>query len=143
MADAKPKSVLFVCNLNQIRSPMAEFLVKDIYGDQIYAQSGGIEEGDVDGFMQAVMKERGIDVTNHIPRSLQQLDDTFADLVITLSPAAHRETLDYMEGQAVEIEYWPTRNPSDTVGRREDILEAYRQTRDELEDKIRERFGKS
>ncbi len=47
-----PKSVLFVCNMNQIRSPMAEFLTKDIFGDKIYAQSAGIFAGDEDGFMQ-------------------------------------------------------------------------------------------
>lgn len=135
-----PKSVLFVCNMNQIRSPMAEFLVKDIYGSSIYAQSAGIYIGDKDGFMQAVMAERGIDVSAHEPESLEQLEDSFVDLVITLTTQANDATVDFFKGQPVEIEFWDTENPSIAVGKREIIIAAYRKTREQLEKRIRERF---
>lgn len=138
---AVPKSVLFVCNMNQIRSPMAEFLTKDIFGSRIYAQSAGLFKGDPDGFMQAVMQERGIDVSGHEPESLDDLDDHFVDLVITLAGQAHDGTVDFFKDEAVDVEYWDIENPSIAVGRRDDVLAAYRQTRDELERRIKERFA--
>ena len=135
-----PKSVLFVCNMNQIRSPMAEFLTKDIFGDKIYAQSAGIYAGDEDGFMQSIMEERNIDATSHEPETLEQLEDSFVDLVITLTTQAHEGTVDFFKNQPVEIEYWETENPSITLGNREAVLAAYRKTRQQLEKRIRERF---
>jgi len=127
--------------MNQIRSPMAEFLTKDIFGNTIYAQSAGIYTGDEDGFMQSVMQERGIDVSEHVPESLNQLDDTFVDLVITLTEQAQADTADFFKGQSVEIEHWPIENPSIAVGKRDDVLAAYRKTREELEKRIRARFN--
>lgn len=136
-----PKSVLFVCNMNQIRSPMAEFLTKDLFGDSIYAQSAGIFSGDEDGFMHAVMQERDIDASSHEPETLEQLEDSFVDLVITLTTQAHEGTLEFFKDQPVEIEFWETENPSIAMGKREIVLSAYRKTRNQLEQRIRERFG--
>ena len=136
-----PKSVLFVCNMNQIRSPMAEFLTQNLFGDKIYAQSAGIYAGDEDGFMQFIMQERRIDASSHEPETLEQLDDSFVDLVITLTSQAHDGTVDFFKGQPVEIEFWETENPSIAVGRREEVLAAYRKTREQLEQRIKVRFG--
>lgn len=136
-----PKSVLFVCNMNQIRSPMAEFLTKELFGDKIYAQSAGIYAGDEDGFMQAVMEERGIDATSHEPETLQQLEDSYVDLVITLTSQAHEGTVEFFKNQPVDIEFWETENPSIAVGKRDIVLAAYRKTREQLEARIKVRFG--
>ncbi len=136
-----PKSVLFVCNMNQIRSPMAEFLTRDIFGSSIYAQSAGLYKGDEDGFMQAVMQERGIDVSSHEPESLNELDDHYVDLVVTLTGQAHDGTVDFFKDEPVEIEFWDIENPSIAVGRRDEVLDAYRSTLRDLEKRIRARFG--
>ncbi|MEM7291046.1 MAG: protein-tyrosine-phosphatase [Pseudomonadota bacterium] len=142
MSDGKrPKSVLFVCNMNQIRSPMAEFLTRDLFGKEMFAKSAGIHSGDEDGFMQAVMAERQIDVSKHHPETLDDLEDHFFDLVVTLTNQAHEATMDFFKDEAVEIEYWETENPSIAVGRREEVLAAYRKTRKELENRIRKRFA--
>jgi protein-tyrosine-phosphatase len=138
-----PKSVLFVCNMNQIRSPMAEFLTQHLFKEKVYAQSAGIYAGDEDGFMQAIMQERGIDASSHEPETLEQLEDSFVDLVITLTSQAHEGTVDFFKDQPVEIEFWETENPSIAVGRREDVLAAYRKTREQLEQRIRARFVSS
>ena len=137
----RPSSVMFVCSLNQIRSPMAEFLVRDIYGSKIYSQSAGTDAGGEDGFMQAAMLERGIDTSAHEPTTIEEIDDIYVDLIVTLTENAHEHTLKLVADQAVAVEFWPIENPSRTMGRREEILEAYRKTRDVLEAKIRERFG--
>lgn len=140
-APERPKSVLFICNMNQIRSPMAEFLARDLFGKEMYVQSAGIYRGDDDGFMQAVMSERKIDVSEHHPETLDDLEDHFFDLVVTLTRQAHDATMDFFNDEAVEIEFWETENPSVALGRREDVLAAYRKTRDELENRIKKRFG--
>ncbi len=137
---SRPGSVLFVCGMNAIRSPMAEFIVKDIYGQEIFAQSAGVNSGNADGFMISVMEERGIDMSGHVPSSLEDLDDLYYDLIITLTPQAQERTLEFTQGQATDIEYWPTPDPSTTTGKREDVVQAYRDIRDGLEKRIRERF---
>jgi len=139
--DDLPASVLFVCNMNQIRSPMAEFLTRDIYGSKIYAQSAGIYTGDRDEFMHAVMQEREIDSTSHEPESLEQLEDAFVDLVITMTEQADDACRAFFKGEPVDIEFWDTENPSIAMGNREAVLSAYRKTRIELEKRIKDRFG--
>ena len=141
LRDEAPASVLFVCAMNAIRSPMAEFLVKDLFGQQIFAQSAGVNAGEPDGFMISAMKERGIDMSTHEPRTLEEIEDSYFDLIVTLSPEAHHRSLEYIHSQAMDIEYWPTADPSTIAGSREQVLQAYRDTRDNLERQIRQRFG--
>jgi protein-tyrosine-phosphatase len=137
----RPKSVLFVCAMNAIRSPMAENLTRSIYGNAIYARSAGVNAGDPDPFVQSVMAERGIAMQEHHPVTLDDLGDSYFDLVVTLSPEAHHRVLQLLSAHAVEVEYWPTMDPSTVAGKREQVLDAYRQTRDRLEERIRKRFG--
>ena len=134
-------SVLFVCTMNSIRSPIAERLAKDICGTRIYCDSAGTKEGDIDGFAVAVMAERGLDLDRHKSKLVEDLDDLYFDLIITLSPMAHHKVLDLTSGEFVEVEYWPTMDPSTIAGSREQVLEAYRQLRDSLEARIRAKFG--
>ena len=139
-ADA-PASVLFVCAMNAIRSPMAEFLVKDLFGQKVFAQSAGVHSGEPDGFMVAAMKERGIDMSSHEPRTLEEIGESYFDLIVTLSPEAHHRSLEFTRSQAIDVEYWPTADPSTVAGSREQVLQAYQDARDSLEKRIRERFG--
>ncbi len=140
-AASRPQSVLFVCAMNSIRSPMAENLTRSIFGKQIYARSAGVAAGNADPFMQAVMDERGIPMAAHTPMTLDELGEGYFDLVVTLSPEAHHRVLQLMRSQASEVEYWPTMDPSTVAGKREQVLDAYRQTRDRLEERIKNRFG--
>ncbi len=138
---SSPSSVLFVCGLNAIRSPMAENLAKRLLGTAMFIQSAGVEAGDRDLFAEEVMGELGLDISTHKPTMLDDLDDSYFDLIITLAPEAHHRALQMAGAQAVEVEYWPTMDPSAVAGSRGQILEAYRQTRDYLEARIRARFG--
>ncbi|MGI9401011.1 MAG: low molecular weight phosphatase family protein [Rhizobiaceae bacterium] len=136
-----PGSVLFVCGMNSIRSPMAEKLMRARYGSDVYVQSAGARAGEADGFMQTVMNERGIDMTDHTPVSLDDLEESYFDLIITLSPEAHHRALEFTRAEAVDVEYWPTMDPSTVAGSREHILQAYRQTADAIDNRILSRFG--
>jgi len=138
---SRPNSVLYVCGMNAIRSPMAEFLTKKRFGEKIFTQSAGVRAGQADGFMQQVMDEVGVNMSAHTPVMLEEIEDNFFDLIITLSPEAHHRTLQWASAQATEVEYWPTMDPSTVAGSRQQVVDAYRATRDSLEKRIHHRFN--
>lgn len=127
-----PQSVLFVCSENALRSPMAEAMVKAIFGDRVYVDSIGVRDGDLDPMAVAVMAEINIDISGHSPKRLADLLDTSFDVIVTLSPEAHHQSMEMMRGEAVEVIYWPTYDPSVVEGSREVQLAAYRDVRDTL-----------
>ncbi|MEZ5866653.1 MAG: low molecular weight phosphatase family protein [Geminicoccaceae bacterium] len=136
-----PGAVLFACSFNQIRSPMAEALLKYLHGRRIFVQSAGVRAGDeVDGFAVAVLDELGIDLKGHRPRSFDQLDDDFFDLVISLSPEAQHRAVELTRTSSCELEFWHMPDPSLVDGTREQRLDAYRELRSMLLDRLRQRF---
>lgn len=151
MADAEsritsnPLAVLFACGLNSVRSPIAAGLFGQLFGRSIYVGSAGVRKGELDPFAVAAMAELGIDISRHRPATFEELDDWEGlnfDLIITLSPEAHHRALELTRTSAVEIEYWPTPDPSLAEGSREQRLNAYREVRDGLLSRIRARFGR-
>ncbi len=97
--------------MNAIRSPMAEFLARDLYGRRLFTQSAGVHAGEPDPFAHTVMAERGVPIERHVPHTLDQLNDSYYDLIVTLSPEAHHRALQMAKADAVDIEYWPTQDP--------------------------------
>jgi protein-tyrosine-phosphatase len=135
--------VLFACGLNSVRSPIAAALLKQMLGGSLYVGSAGVRKGERDAFAAAAMEEIGIDINAHRPMTFEELDDLEGlnfDLIVTLSPEAHHKALELTRTLAVEVEYWPTADPTVIEGSREQRLEAYRAVRDELERKLRSRF---
>lgn len=141
MAGDLPNAVLFVCTMNAIRSVMAAAIMKHFYGHKVYVASCGVRPGRADPFVATVMEEIGIDVGKHRPQGFEDLEDSSFDLVISLSPEAHHRALELTRTMAIEVEYWPTMDPSVSAGSREQILDSYRDVRDTLMRKIRQRFG--
>jgi len=135
-----PGAVLFACNRNAVRSPMAAAILRHLAGGRVYVASAGVRAGEADPFAAAVMEELGIDLSSHKPMSLEELEDTSFDLIVTLAPEAHHQALDLVRNYAVDVEYWPTLDPTLTTGNREQILQAYRAVRDGLFVKIKTRF---
>ncbi len=142
-AAARPGAVLFACNLNRVRSPMAEGLIKLLYGTEIYVDSCGLRPtGDFDPFAVEVMREIGADLSRHHAKSFDDLDPAAFDLVISLTPEAHHRAVEMTRAAAVEIDYWPTFDPTLASGSRAAVLDAYRGVRDALMARVVERFGK-
>ena len=119
---------------------MAEAYLKHLLGKQLYVDSVGLKPSELDGFAVAVMDELGFDLKNHKPKTFDQLEDTSFDLIITLSPEAHHKALEWARHMAAEVEYWPTFDATAIEGDRERKLEAYREVRDLIMKRIRERF---
>lgn len=142
-AGKKVQSVLFVCAMNSVRSPMAEALARHYFGRSIYVQSAGVRQGERDPFAVAALDEIGIDGSKHKSRTLADLEEWEGlnfDLIITLSPEAHHAALDLTRTVAAEVEYWPTADPTLTQGSRDQMLDAYRNVRDGLSYRIRLRL---
>jgi protein-tyrosine-phosphatase len=144
MPSELPGAVLFACNHNRVRSPMAEGLMKLMHGDRVFVQSCGVrrdEDDAPDPFVVAVMDELGVDISRHRPRTFDELEDDNFDLVVSLTPEAQHRSVELARRNAVDLEYWPTHDPTLTLGSREAVLEAYREVRDALAAQIRARFG--
>lgn len=137
-----PSSVLFCCTMNAIRSPMAAALMRHFHGRKVYVDSAGVrpDDCDADGFMIAVMDELGIDMSDHQPKSFDQLEDDSFDLIVTMSPEAQHKAIDYMRHAHCDIEFWNTFDPSLVDGTREQRLDAYRKVRDQIVQRIKTRF---
>jgi protein-tyrosine-phosphatase len=141
MAADLPGAVLFACSQNAIRSPMAEGLMRHFYGHKVFVASCGVRTGEADPFAAAVMDELGIDLRRHRQQTFEDLEDTNFDLIISLSPEAHHKAMEMTRTMAVNVEYWPTIDPSLASGSREQVLDAYRAVREGLLKRMRTRFG--
>jgi protein-tyrosine-phosphatase len=134
------QSVLFICAMNSVRSPMAESIARHYFGNSVYVQSAGVRKGEPDPFMVATLDEIGIDASRHKPRTLEELDDWEGlnfDLIISLSPEAHHAALELTRTIAAEVEYWLTPDPTLVQGSRDQVMDAYRDVRDGLSYRIR------
>src|SRR5918994_6408612 len=135
-----PQAVLFACGLNSVRSPMAESLLQQMFPHALYVKSAGVRKGEPDPFAIAVMAELGQDISGHKPTTFEELDDWEGlnfDLIITLSPEAHHKALELTRTVAADVEYWPTHDPVGLEGSRDQQLDAYRNVRDALMERIR------
>jgi protein-tyrosine-phosphatase len=140
----RPQAVLFVCGFNSVRSPMAAGLFRQLIGRSIYVCSAGVRRGELDPFAVVVMEEAGIDIGKHRPMTFEELEDWEGlnfDLIVSLSPEAHHKALELTRTIAADVEYWPTPDPTSVEGTREQRLAAYREARDQLIGRIRDRFG--
>jgi protein-tyrosine-phosphatase len=88
------------------------------------------------------MQELGCDLSRHNAKTFDDLQDASFDVVISLTPEAHKRAVELARGRAVEVEYWPTSDPTQSEGAREARLGAYREVRDALAARIVARFGR-
>ncbi len=135
-----PGAVLFACTGNSIRSPMAEAIMKHLFGHVVFVDSVGVRAREVDPFAVVAMEEIGIDLGEHRAKTFDELEDTSFDLIVSLSPGAQHRAVEMTRTMACEVEFWHTLDPSAVQGSREVILDAYRQVRDTLQARIIERF---
>ncbi|MDW3183193.1 MULTISPECIES: low molecular weight phosphatase family protein [unclassified Roseobacter] len=147
MDDELPGSVLFCCDHNAVRSPMAEGIMKKLYGTGTYVQSAGVtNDMEIDGFSIAVCQELDVELSRHRSRSFDEMenwgDDLGSfDLVIALSPASQRRALDLTRFYHLKVEYWPILDPTGLGEGREAKLASYRQARDQIMERLINRFG--
>ncbi|MGI3170710.1 low molecular weight phosphatase family protein [Pseudooceanicola sp. C21-150M6] len=142
-----PQSILFCCDHNAVRSPMAEGIMKKFYGTGTYVQSAGCyNDLEIDGFSIAVCEEIGVELSRHRSRSFDEMarfgDDLSSfDLIVALSSASQKRALDLTKFYHLTVDYWPIMDPTGIGETREQKLNAYRQCRDQIIDNLQRRFG--
>ncbi|MEL7097326.1 MAG: low molecular weight phosphatase family protein [Pseudomonadota bacterium] len=142
-----PQSVLFCCDHNAVRSPMAEGIMKKFYGTGTYVQSVGVHNDmEIDGFSIAVCQEMDVELSRHRSRSFDEMEEwgddlSSFDLVIALSPASQRRALELTRYYHLEVEYWPILDPTGIGTMRQDKLAAYRNARDQIISRLKDRWG--
>ncbi len=122
---------------------MAEALARRMLPRTTFVASAGVRAGERDPFVDAVLAENGLDLGDRRPRTLDDLEDAYFDLIVTLAPEAHHAALELTRSMSVDVEYWPMLDPSVVEGTREQILAAYRDVRENLSRRIARRFNLS
>ncbi|MDA0961473.1 MAG: low molecular weight phosphatase family protein [Proteobacteria bacterium] len=147
MTEPLPQSVLFCCDHNAVRSPMAEGIMKKFYGTGTYVQSVGVHNDmEIDGFSVAVCQEMDIELSRHRSRSFDEMEEwgddlSSFDLVVALSPASQRRALELTRFYHLKVEYWPILDPTGLGETREAKLASYRQARDQIVARLKEKWG--
>ena len=147
MSKSLPQSILFCCDHNAVRSPMAEGIMKKLFGTGTYVQSVGvINDLEIDGFSIAVCEEIDVELSRHRSRSFDEMEQwgdnlSSFDLIVALSPASQRRALELTRLFHLTVEYWQILDPTGIGENRETKLISYRQTRDQILNKLKEKWG--
>ena len=121
--------------------------MKKLYGFDTYVQSVGVvNDLEIDGFAIAVCAEIGVELSRHRARSFDELEQygealSGFDLIVALSPASQKRALELTRFYHLSVEYWPILDPTGLGETREQKLNAYRQTRDQIYDRLKGRWG--
>ena len=132
--------MLIACTMNAVRSPMAAAMLRHLASRKLYVKSAGVRAGELDPLAVEIMEEIGLEIGKHRPRCFEDLEDGSFDLVITLSPEAQHKAMELTRTAATQVEYWPTLDPTAVEGSREQRLLAYRSVRDQLMERLKQRF---
>ncbi len=121
--------------------------MKKLYGHDVYVQSVGVKNDlEIDGFAIAVCEEIDVELSRHRSRSFEELEQmgealSGFDLIVALSPTSQRQALDLTRYYHLKVEYWPILDPTGIGETREQKLNAYRQTRDQIYDRLKGKWG--
>ena len=130
------KRILFVCTGNSARSQMAEAILRTLGGDEYEALSAGVKPGpQVNPFALEVLKERGISVEGLSPKHAKEFLTLDIDLVVTVCDNA-KQTCPHFPG-ARAYEHWSLEDPAAFQGTHFETLQVFRETRNEIERRIR------
>ena len=128
-----PTRVLFLCVHNSARSQLAEGILRARAGDRVQVFSAGSAPSYVHPLALRVLQERGIDVSQHRSKSVDEFAHTQFDYVITLCA---EEVCPIFLGATQKL-HWALPDPSAVPGNDSEQLDAFRQTANELEKRLR------
>jgi len=132
------KRVLFLCTANSCRSQMAEGIVDHFLGDKIEAFSAGTEATCVNPTAIEVLKEIGIDISEHRSKNLSEFDGQIFDYVITLCGSANETCPLYIGGtKKTHIGF---DDPAKAEGTKEEVLREFHRVRDEINERLKKYF---
>jgi arsenate reductase len=131
--------VLFICTHNSARSQIAEGYMKVKYGDRYEVFSGGTEVTRVHPMAIAVMKEIGIDISQHRSKLIDEFYGLGIETVVTVCDAANKACPFFPGAKEVIHQSFP--DPLAFTGSDDDVQAGFRQVRDEIVQWIDATFG--
>lgn len=133
----KKAKILVLCTANSCRSQMAEGLIRNRFGDRVDVFSAGASPAErVHPGAVNTLLERGIDISMHRPQNTSEFLNDMFDFVITTCDAA-LDVCPVFPGGGKKI-HWGLQDPAKASGSEEEILSAFRNTADLLEQHISE-----
>lgn len=135
----KPK-VLFLCTGNSARSQMAEGYLRHVAGDRFEPISAGIQPKGLNPLAVEAMREVGIDISGHTSKNVVNLLGQHVPFVVTVCDNA-KERCPIFPG-TWEFLHWSFEDPAEAVGSHDERLVVFRRVRDEIIQRIEERFLK-
>lgn len=129
--------VLFLCTQNSARSQMAEAFLREHGGDRFEAYSAGYKPvGDIHPYAVQAMEEIGIDISDQYPKGLKTyLGKEFFNYLIIVCARAEKECPKTFPGVGTTLS-WLFDDPRGEDVPEEEMLEKFREVRDEVEQKI-------
>ena len=128
------KKVLFLCTSNSARSQMAEGLLKYLAGDRFEVFSAGVKPTQVNPFAIKVMVELGINISNHMSKSVEEFLGQEFDYIITVCDNA-KESCPVFPGKYQKV-HWSLKDPAEARGKEEEKLKVFRKIRDQIKENI-------
>lgn len=136
------RRVLFLCTGNSARSQMAEALLKHFGSEDFEVHSAGTEpQSEVNPFAIKALNEKGVPTEGLFPKRVNKFVSQAFHLVVTVCDGA-KQACPHFPG-ATQMDHWPLEDPAAFEGTYDEILFTFRETRDELERRIKELILKS
>jgi arsenate reductase len=130
----KPFNILFLCTGNSCRSQMAEGWAGWFGRSLFEIQSAGIESHGKNPRAIAVMKEVGVDISSQESSKVTDSMLAQADLVVTV--CGHADEHCPVLPAATKKEHWPLDDPAKAEGSEEEIMEKFRESRDDIKTRV-------
>jgi len=128
-------NILFLCTGNSCRSQMAEGWARLFGGGEHLVESAGIEAHGKNPRAIAVMAEKGVDISAQESTIVDAAMLGRADVVVTV--CGHADEVCPALPPSVRKIHWPLTDPAKATGTEEEIMAAFRATRDDIEDRVR------
>ncbi len=119
---------------------MAEAILAAMFPGKYYVRSAGIETKDIDGFTVSLLKQRHIDISNHVPKKLSDLHDSSFDIIVALTEPAYDAAKQWAKLNAAEVIRWSITEPV-YFQKREETLQAFETIYQELYQAIEKEFS--
>jgi arsenate reductase len=130
---AEKIKILFLCTGNSCRSQMAEGLCRHLKGELIQVSSAGIEAHGLNPLAVQVMKEVGIDISDQKSKTVEELDDTEFDYVITVCDNASESCPVFpAKTRIIHQGFDDPPQLAKQAKTKEEVLDCYRRVRDEI-----------
>ena len=132
--------VLFICQFNSVRSPMAEGLLRKRMGSKISVKSCGLTPESPNDFMVTVMKEIGINMSDHEPLGLSDVEHESFDRIIAFTKGVKSGAEAFLGIDNPKIELWAVPNPGEGSLDVRALLNNYRAIRSNIDARLGREF---